>query len=85
MKYSVSTCSFVKLKVKRLLALPENIGVEIFYEYGSEDYWEEFLSRFQQTHSGGVSIHSPFAFYDFSESSPNLCVNCFRHNMQEAA
>ena len=22
-------------------------------------------------------------YYD--ESSPNLCVNCFRHNMQEAA
>ena len=22
---------------------------------------------------------------DLKESSPNLCVNCFRHNMQEAA
>ena len=77
MKYSVSTCSFVKLKVKRLLALPEDIGVEIFYEYGSEEYWEEFLSRFQQTHSGGVSIHSPFAFYDFS--APGDDAELFEH------
>ena len=23
--------------------------------------------------------------FEWSESSPNLCVNCFRHNMQEAA
>lgn len=66
MKYSVSTCSFVKLKVKRLLSLPEEIGVEIMYEYGSTNYWKEFLSRFQATHSGRISIHSPFAFYDFA-------------------
>lgn len=50
MKYSVSTCSFVKLKVKRLLAVPEHIGVEIFYEYGSTDYWNEFLTRFRESH-----------------------------------
>ena len=25
-----------------------------------------------------------FGFY-LTKSSPNLCVNCFRHNMQEAA
>ena len=66
MKYSVSTCSFVKLKVKRLLAVPEHIGVEIFYEYGSTDYWNEFLTRFRESHSGGISIHAPFAFYDFA-------------------
>ena len=66
MNYSVSTCSFVKLKVKRLLNLPEDIGVEIFYEYGSTDYWNEFLTRFQATHTGRISIHAPFAFYDFS-------------------
>ena len=66
MKYSVSTCSFVKLKVKRLLTLPEELGVEIFYEYGSPDYWDEFLTRFRREHTGAVSIHSPFAFYDFA-------------------
>lgn len=66
MRYSVSTCSFVKLKVKRLLNLPEDIGVEIMCEYGSRDYWNEFLTRFQDSHSGGISIHAPFAFYDFA-------------------
>ena len=66
MNYSVSTCSFVKLKVKRLLTLPEDIGVEIMCEYGSTDYWNEFLTRFQATHSGRISVHSPFAFYDFA-------------------
>ena len=72
MKYSVSTCSFVKLKVKRLLALPENIGVEIMCEYGSEDYWNTFLTRFQETHSGRVSVHAPFAFYDFALPGDDL-------------
>ncbi len=66
MNYSVSTCSFVKLKVKRLLALPEDIGVEIMVEYGSDEYWKQFLTRYQNTHSGRISIHSPFAFHDFA-------------------
>ena len=35
-------------------------------------------------HGGRLPVHVHFVMDEF-ESSPNLCVNCFRYNMQEAA
>ena len=38
---------------------------------------EEFLRRLEKSKYAENLV--------LKESSPNLCVNCFRHNMQEAA
>lgn len=67
MRYSVSTCSFYKFRVRKLLQLPEDLGVEIFYEFGSSDQWESLLSKFYERSTGPFSIHAPFAFVDISE------------------
>lgn len=66
MKYSISTCSFYKLMLRKLLNIPQHFGVEIFYEYGSTDMWESFLTELTAHGHNGFSIHAPFAFVDIS-------------------
>lgn len=64
MKYSISTCSFYKYRIRKLLDMPEDLGVEIFYEYGSRDMWSSFLDALPGRR---FSIHAPFAFVDIAE------------------
>lgn len=66
MKYSISGCSFYKLMTRRLLNMPSDFGVEIFYEYGSADMWESFLAELSARGCNGFSIHAPFAFTDLT-------------------
>lgn len=66
MKFSISTCSFYKFRIRKLLQLPKNLGVEIFYEFGSEDQWESFLSELAVRGLDSFSIHAPFAFVDIA-------------------
>lgn len=67
MKFSISTCSFYKFRIRKLLQLPKGFGVEIFYEFGSEDQWESLLSQLAARGLSGFSIHAPFAFVDIAE------------------
>lgn len=64
MKYSISTCSFYKYRIRKLLDMPEDLGVEIFYEYGSRNMWNSFLDALP---GRSFSIHAPFAFVDIAE------------------
>ncbi len=66
MKYSISTCSFFRGKVKKLLKMPADFGVEIMYEFGSEDYWRSLLDQVSANGMNGFSIHAPFNFIDIS-------------------
>lgn len=66
MRYSISTCSFYKMQLRKLLNMPEDFGVEIFSEYGSDAMWDTFLQRLSQRGFNGFSIHAPFAFLDFA-------------------
>ena len=66
MRYSVSTCSFYKFRIRRLLEMPREFGLEIFYEFGSQDQWESLLSILSARGLDSFSIHAPFAFVDIS-------------------
>ena len=67
MKFSVSSLSFSGGKIKFMSDLPKNLGVEIFYEWGSENYWNGILPEIIEGRSGGFSIHGPMMFDDFSQ------------------
>ena len=67
MKFSVSSLSFSGGKIKFMSDLPKNLGVEIFYEWGSEIYWNGILPEIIEGRSGGFSIHGPMMFDDFSQ------------------
>lgn len=46
--------------------LPEDVGIEIFSEWGSRDYWDNTLPCLMTGRTGGFSIHGPAMFDDFS-------------------
>lgn len=56
----------------------------IFVNDGAKDYFLIWLACGVPFGIGKMFTLIPIGF-GISESSPNLCVNCFRHNMQEAA
>ena len=66
MRVSISTCSFYKYRIRRLLELRDPFGVEIFYEYGSPELWDALLGELSQRTEGPFSIHAPFAFIDIA-------------------
>lgn len=68
MKFAVSSLSFVGPAITRMDKLPPEIGIEIFYEWGSPDYWEESLRLIMNNRAGRFSIHSPFVYTDISLS-----------------
>ncbi|MBQ8803739.1 MAG: sugar phosphate isomerase/epimerase [Tyzzerella sp.] len=62
MKYSASSLSFPQGSVRGLKKLDKRIGIEIFYEFASEDMWNHVLEEAMDHREGEFSIHSPM-FY----------------------
>ncbi len=66
MKFSVSNLSFTGGKIKWMQDMPSELGIEVFYEWGSRDYWNNILPCLLEGRSGGFSIHGPMMFDDVS-------------------
>jgi sugar phosphate isomerase/epimerase len=65
-KFSASSLSFTGPSVNQMRRLSKEIGIEIFWEWGSKRYWEHMLDAAMPGRSGGFSIHSPFCHMDVS-------------------
>lgn len=79
MKYSASSLSFPQGSVRGLKNLDKRIGVEIFYEFASEDMWNHVLEEAMENREGEFSIHSPMfytnvGYSDEKELMKELCV-----------
>lgn len=59
MKYSVSSLSYVGPRMKWMNKLPEDFGIEIFWDYGDEEYYNGILAELMSERSGAFSIHGP--------------------------
>lgn len=60
MKISVSSLGFCGHSVYSMSKLPPEIGVEIFYEWGGDTYWELALTEVMRERTGTFSIHAPY-------------------------
>ena len=60
MNISVSSLSFCGHPIYSMKKLPPEIGIEIFYEWGSETYWELALTEIMRGRTGKFSIHAPY-------------------------
>jgi sugar phosphate isomerase/epimerase len=60
MNISVSTLSFCGHPIYNMKELPSELGVEIFYEWGGETYWELALNEIMSGRTGKFSIHAPY-------------------------
>lgn len=46
--------------------MPADMGIELFYEFGSEEMWFELMSRLRERGVTSMSIHAPFSFVDMA-------------------
>jgi sugar phosphate isomerase/epimerase len=60
MNISVSSLSFCGHPIYSMKKMPPELGVEIFYEWGSETYWELALTEIMRERTGKFSIHAPY-------------------------
>ena len=60
MKISVSSLGFCGHPIYSMRKLAPEIGVEIFYEWGGETYWELALTEIMRDRTGEFSIHAPY-------------------------
>ena len=68
MKYSASSLSFSQGSLRRLKNLDKRIGIEIFYEFASEDMWNHVLEEAMDKREGEFSIHSPMFYANIGYS-----------------
>ncbi len=71
MKYSASSLSFPQGALNRLKKLDQRIGIEIFYEFASEDMWRHVLEEAMAERKGEFSIHSPFFYANIGYMEEN--------------
>ena len=60
MNSSVSSLSFCGHPIYQMQKLPPETGIEIFYEWGCETYWELALKEIMRGRTGKFSIHAPY-------------------------
>lgn len=60
MKISVSSLGFCGHPIYTMGSLAPEIGIEIFYEWGCETYWELALDTIMRGRAGKLSIHAPY-------------------------
>ncbi len=60
MNLAISNLSFTGFEYSALKKLPENIGIEIFYEFGNDFYWNQILKEIYISRTPqGLSMHAP--------------------------
>ena len=67
-RFSASSLSALGGAVASLKRLDKEIGIEIFYEFASEDMWRHVLTEAMEGRTGEFTIHSPFHFADICYS-----------------
>ncbi len=60
MNISVSSLGFLGPGGLGMSKLPSELGVEIFYEWGGETYWDLVLQQVMENRTGLFSVHAPF-------------------------
>ena len=60
MNISVSSLGFSAHPIYSMGNLPPELGIEIFYEWGAETYWELALTEIMRGRTGKFSIHAPY-------------------------
>lgn len=67
-RFEVSTLGYTLNRAVQMAALPLDVGIEIFYEWGGTTYWIESMKTVMENRTGTFSIHSPFGYCDFTQT-----------------
>lgn len=59
MKFAISDLAFAGFKNSALEHLPSEYGIEIFYEFGTDNYWDTRCEKLFVERKADLSIHAP--------------------------
>ena len=83
MRLSVSDLSFSGFNYKQLEKLSSEYGIEIFYEFGKNDYWDCILPNVFCNRTGTLSIHAPCVSVNLA-AEDNEDINIFNETFAYA-
>lgn len=82
MKFSVSDLAFGGFKANDLEQLPSELGIEIFYEFGNDIYWDK---RLETVLAGRrISIHAPCVGVNLADPEDENYLEIFRKTLDFA-
>ena len=78
MKLAVSDLPFAGFRIKELLKLPIEYGVEFFYEFGKNYYWDKILPPIAKKRKMSCSMHGPCAGVNLANAEDTEFFGIFR-------
>ena len=78
MKIAVSDLAFTGFKAKELEKLPNKYGIEFFYEFGKNSYWDNILEQIGKNRSIQFSMHAPCVSINLANTEDTEYLGIFR-------
>lgn len=86
MLLSLSNLSFTGFHYPQLKQLPENLGLEFFYEFGTDRYWEQVLQDiYADRPFEGLSFHGPCISVNLADPTDTHYLSVYNRLFELAA
>lgn len=73
MQLEISDLAFAGFRYKDLLHVPRNLGLEFFYEFGKNKYWDAVLPQIMHGRPKLLSIHGPCLSVNLVNPAQDSC------------
>lgn len=73
MRLAISDLAFAGFRYRDLLHVPRNLGLEFFYEFGKNKYWDSVLPQIRHGHAKALSIHGPCLSINLANPAQDNC------------
>lgn len=84
MKFSISDLAFAGFKNSALEHLPLEYGIEIFYEFGTDYYWDARCEKFLADRDADLSIHAPCVAVNLADAKDFNYLEVYRRTLAYA-
>ena len=84
MKFAVRDLAFTGFKNSVLEHLPAEYGIEIFYEFGTDDYWDARCEKILADRNAGLSIHAPCVAVNLADPKDFNYLEVYRRTLAYA-
>lgn len=76
----VSNCSFPVDSVFAMKQLPDDFGIELQIEFGTDYFWKTTIPQLMEGRTGPLSFHGPFVNIDFGAEDLNeqAVLDCYK-------
>lgn len=83
---ALSNLAFVGFNYASLKHLPDNLGIELFYEFGNDYYWERVINEiYGGRPRNGLSIHGPCIGVNLADEDDTHYLSVYKNVFEFAA